>query len=193
MSYAPYRTVYDDVVPLAADSARQKGALSRPAAMFTTLMHQRAAAAQPARVALVRPRRCLAAAPRSLRHVAHAAASGYVNPLRPGETEAQAAERRQRESARVDERTKVRALAPRPVATCTAARRRACGSAAGAPGTPPRIGSRARATRRRAAVHVRRGQDPISTTAFPIPCSQGPGLRAQPSPARSAPRLSLWY
>ena len=61
-----------------------------------------------ARAALARPRRVAPAASRPLRHVARAAASGYVNPLRPGETEAQAAERRQRESDRISERTKVR-------------------------------------------------------------------------------------
>jgi hypothetical protein len=90
--------------------------------------------------AMARPRRCAPAASRPLRHVARAAASGYVNPLRPGETEAQAAERRQRESDRISERTKVRPPLPRRLAPPRVAALRAHESArASHPCAPGRL------------------------------------------------------
>lgn len=80
----------------------------RPPTMLASLVLPNAVAPRAARAALARPRRSAPAASRPLRHVARAAAGDYVNPLRPGETESQAAERRQREANRVSERTKVR-------------------------------------------------------------------------------------
>lgn len=63
------------------------------------------------------PARLRAPAPRSVsaRPVCRATNGNgsYVNPLRPSESPEQAAARRERETARVRERTKVRALGPR--------------------------------------------------------------------------------